>query len=76
MTAYELMIKTNRFLIMGGVLTEGQKANIVRQLLAARSGERAKTSFYSGVRFPNNFDGERRMYPDFYIPPYKLNVFM
>lgn len=54
MTAYELMIKTNHYLIQGGKLTEPQKENILRQLLAAKS---ATTEV-------------RRMYPIYYIPPY------
>jgi len=65
------MIKTNHFLMQGGTLTEPQKANIVRQLLAARSDEGAKQSFYKGVRCPGNVDsGGRRMYPGYFIPPY------
>jgi hypothetical protein len=53
------MINTDRYLIKGGTLTEPQKLNIVRQLMAARSDERAKQSF-----------GRRRMSPEFFIPPY------
>jgi hypothetical protein len=65
------MINTDRYLIKGGTLTELQKANIVRKLLVARSDERTKQSFYRGVKFPNNIDdGGRRMYPEFFIPPY------
>ena len=71
MTAYELMIKTNHYLIKGGTLTESQKRNIVNQLLAAQSTPELKQRFYRGVKSPNNFDTEgRRMYPIFYIPPY------
>jgi len=32
MIAYDLMIKTNHYLIKGGTLNEAQKANVVRQL--------------------------------------------
>ena len=67
MNAHELMIKTNHHLIKGGELTEPQKSNIVRQLLAAQSEERPKQSFYKGVKCP---DDGRQMYPLFYIPPY------
>jgi len=72
MTAYDLMIKTNEYLIQDGTLTEAQQNNIVRQLLCARSGEREKQSFYRGVRYPGNADGngEGRMYPAYFIPPY------
>ena len=49
MTAYELMIKTNHHIIKDGELTDAQKANIVRQLLAARSDERTKQNFYKAV---------------------------
>ena len=71
MNPHELMVKTNHHLIKSGKLTEAQQANIVRQLLAARNDERTKQSFYNGVKFPNNIDGDgRRMYPVFYIPPY------
>lgn len=71
MTAYELMIKTNHHLIGRGELTDAQKDNIVKQLLAARNTPEQAQRFYRGVRFPNNIDNEgRRMYPVFYIPPY------
>jgi len=71
MTAYDLTIQTNRHLMQGGTLTGAQKASVARQLLAARSDERAKQNFYRGVRFPGNTDsGGRRMYPAYFIPPY------
>ncbi|MEA4831227.1 MAG: hypothetical protein VB118_01260 [Oscillospiraceae bacterium] len=72
MTAYELMIKTNHFLIKGGELTEPQKQNIVRQLIAAQSNEQMKQSFYNGVKYSNNCDkdGGGHMYPIYFIPPY------
>ena len=75
MTAYELMIKTNHYLIKGGEFTEPQKSNIVRQLLAARSDEKTKQSFYKGVKYPGNVDknGEGHMYPIYFIPPYNDN---
>lgn len=71
MTPHELMVKTNHYLIKSGELSDAQKVNIVRQLLAAQSDERTKQSFYRGVKFPDNIDGDgRRMYPMFYIPSY------
>lgn len=71
MDAYELMIKTNRFIIKDGKLTDGQKAGIVRRLLAAKSDKNTKERFYRGVKYPNNTDiSGRRMYPEFFIPPY------
>ena len=56
MTPHELMIKTNHHLIKDGELTEPQKANIVRQFLAAQSDERTKQSFYKGVKYQGNAD--------------------
>lgn len=75
MTPYELMIKTNHHLIKGGELIESQKANIVRQLLAAQNDERTKQSFYKGVKYPGNADknGGGHMYPLYFIPPYNDN---
>jgi hypothetical protein len=73
MTAYEVMVKTNHHIIKGGELTDAQKANIVRQLLAARSDERTKQSFYKGVKYQNNTDNAGDVigtYPGYYIPPY------
>lgn len=76
MTVYELMIKTNHYLIKGGKLTDGQKANIVNQLLDGRSDERAVQSFKKGVKAPEYLRsiGQSKdthvMYPLFYIPPY------
>lgn len=71
MTAYELMIKTNHYLIKDGILTEKQKKNISEQLLSAKSTPEQAQKFYKGVKFHNNIDAEgRRMYPVFYIPPY------
>lgn len=71
MDIYELMIKTNYFLIKGGTLTDGQKQNIVNQLISAVSNKETANRFYNGVKYPNNIDKEgRRMYPVFFIPPY------
>lgn len=71
MDIYDLMIKTNHFLIKGGILTNGQKQNIVNQFLSAVCSKEAARRFYDGVKYPNNIDREgRRMYPIIYIPPY------
>jgi len=67
MTAYELMIKTNHHLIKDGELTDAQKANIVRQLLAARTDEREVQRFYQKMKA----DGST--YPGYYLPPYNDN---
>lgn len=71
MDAYELMMKTNYFLIEGGILTEKQKGNIAGQFLAAVSSAAVANRFYNGVKYPGNRDSSgRRMYPMFFIPPY------
>ncbi|MCL2096546.1 MAG: hypothetical protein FWH10_06545 [Oscillospiraceae bacterium] len=73
MNAHELMTKTNHYIIKGGGLTDTQKANIVRQLLDAQSGEREKQSFYKGVKYENNTDKDGDVtgtYPAYYITPY------
>ena len=67
MTPYELMIKTNHYLIKGGCLTTPQKQNIVCQLLTARSTLEQAERFYCGVKFPGNTDSSgRHMYPSFF----------
>jgi hypothetical protein len=62
MTPYELMIKTNHYLINDGELTDAQKANIVRQLLAARNNKR-----------PKFYDEADKTYPLYFPPPYNNN---
>jgi len=64
MTIYELMIKTNHHLIKEGALTltNEQKENIVRQILAAKSDEQTKQSFHKTMG--------GAMYPLYFIPPY------
>ena len=64
MTAYELMIKTNRYIIKGGELTDAHKANITGQLLAARSSQSEVQRFQRSMK-------DVVMYPSIYIPPYK-----
>lgn len=71
MTDYELMIKTNHYLIKGGVLSDGQKNTIVNQFLSSICTKQESQRFYQGVRYPNNMDRSgRRLYPIFFIPPY------
>ena len=74
MTAYELMVKTNHYLIQNpteDALSSAQKRRIVSELLAARSTPEQRRRFYLGVKFPGNCDARgMRLYPDFYIPPY------
>lgn len=72
MKPYELMIKTHHYLIKGGLFTESQKQNIVKQLLSAVSTNETAHRFYNGVKYPNNADcvsndrEGRQMYPVFY----------
>ena len=71
MTAHELTLKTNRFLLSDGTLIVPQREYIVRRLLESRSAREEAECFYRGVRCPGNVDQDgRRMYPLFYIPPY------
>jgi len=61
MTAYELTVKTNHYLIKGGKLTDAHKASITRQLFEAQNGKKKKPRF---------IEEGGTMYPQFYIPPY------
>lgn len=71
MTAYEMAVKADRFLIQDGELTPAQKTYIIRRLLEARTPPEEARRFYRGVRCPGNLDREgRRMYPAYYIPTY------
>lgn len=74
MTAYELMVKMNHYLIQNPAedsLSHAQKRRIVTDLLAARSTPDQRRRFYLGVKFPGNLDAHgMRMYPDFFVPPY------
>lgn len=57
MTAYELMVKTNHYLIMNpsdDALSPAQKRRIVTELLAARSTPEQRKRFYIGVKAPGN----------------------
>ena len=73
MTLYELMLRTNHHWICGRtpILTDAQKTYIVKRFLAAQSTRDECERFWHGVRFPGNRDAAgRRMYPEFFIPPY------
>lgn len=71
MTAYQWMLKTNYHLIRGGTFTDEGRNNIARRLMAARTPLAERKRFYLSVRFPNNIDAlGKRMYPDYFIPPY------
>jgi len=76
MTAHELVIRTNHYMIQGGALTDGQKSNIVRQLLAARSTPDAVQRFKKSVNAPEYLYAQKQstdtrvMYPLFFMPPY------
>lgn len=49
MTAYELMIKTNHYLIQGDILSDAQKNTVTEQLLSARSSFEQARRFYMSV---------------------------
>jgi len=71
MTAYERMTDTNYRLITGEILPDSGKTAITEELLNAVTPERKRILFYEGVRFPGNRDSAgRRMYPEYYLPPY------
>ena len=58
MRVYDLMIKTNHYLIRGGELNNAQKVNIVRQLYENRVTDGRMRTF------------DPYAYPKFFIPPY------
>jgi hypothetical protein len=58
MAAYELMIKTNHYLIRGGELNDAQKLKIARQLRENRKTDGRVRTF------------DAYAYPKFYIPPH------
>ena len=71
MNTYELVVDTNFRLITGEVLDDQSKADIVSQLRSARSTPEDAERFHKAMRCPGNIDKKgRRMYPEFYIPPY------
>lgn len=76
MTVYELMIKTNYYLIKGGLLLETQKKTIINNLLTAKSNDNIIYNFKKSVKAPeyyrslNQSNDLRVMYPLFFIPPF------
>jgi len=58
MSAYELMINTNRYLIRGGELSDAQKRTVARKLRAGRATDGRFRTF------------DAYAYPRFYLPPY------
>ncbi|MFT3950755.1 MAG: hypothetical protein QM689_02115 [Oscillospiraceae bacterium] len=70
MQAYNLMIKTNHFLIKGGILTQQQKLRAAASFLSAVSTLQQAQRFYKGMRVPDNKADGREMYPVFFVPPY------
>ncbi|MBE6658079.1 MAG: hypothetical protein E7604_06515 [Ruminococcaceae bacterium] len=73
MTLYELMLRTNHHLLCNRkpYLTDTQKIYIVKRFLSAQSSREECQRFWRSVRFPGNRDSSgRRMYPEFFIPPY------
>ncbi len=71
MTVYNLMLKTNEYLIKGGALSDKQKQTIIKHFLDAVSTEDKVIRFHSSVRAPSAENGDtRHMYPVFFIPPY------
>ena len=73
MTLYELMLRTNHHLFCNRkpYLTDAQKTHIVKRFLSAQSSREECERFWRCVRFPGNRDSSgRRMYPEFFIPPY------
>ena len=69
--AYDLMLQTNYRLISGENIGGEEKRDITERLLAAKNtGDRVQ-GFYGSFGLDGNTDGNvRRMYPEFFIPPY------
>lgn len=69
MNAYELMIKTNHYLIKGGSLTDSQKDDIVSHLLSAQTNPEQAIGFYKAVKCSHKGD-RQQIVPIFFHPPY------
>ena len=71
LAVYRAVIDTDRRLICGETLDGAEKRSLAARFLSARSTPEQARRFYEGVRFPGNIDPSgRRMYPEFFIPPY------
>lgn len=69
MNVYETVISLNRRLIEGDTITPAERQTASELFLANVSDRRTVTRFHNGVNAPGPEDG-RRMYPEFFIPPY------
>lgn len=68
---YSITLDIDRRLICGKPLESGERRSLAAILLSARSTPSQASRFYEGVHFPGNTDkAGRRMYPEFFIPPY------
>ncbi len=75
MDSYELMVKTNYYLIKGGTLTQRQSEIITDQLLSSISSDTVVRNFYRSVKYPDNTDKNgHKMYPLYFIPPYNNGI--
>jgi hypothetical protein len=71
MTTYDLMIKTNDYLLGGGCLSDGQKRKIVDQYMESICDPEKVSRFHRSVNAPSASNGDsRQMYPVYYIPPF------
>ena len=73
MEAYDLMIKTNHHLIRGGILSDAQKANIVRKLLAARIKSGGTHELTPQGLYDSAEKNAHRLV--FYTPPFNAECF-
>jgi hypothetical protein len=71
MNHYEVMINANHKLIMFGAMPDREVSEVFERLMTARSTKAQADRFHSGIRCPGNIDKSgRRMYPEYFIPPY------
>ena len=69
MNVYETIISINRRLIEGDMITPAERQKASEFFLVNVSDRRTVIRFHNGVNAPGPEDG-RRMYPEFFIPPY------
>lgn len=68
---YSVALDIDRRMICGKPIADTEKRSLSTILLSARSTPSQASRFYEGVHFPGNIDkAGRRMYPEFFIPPY------